>query len=112
GLVLACLPLRVDQERIALRQLRRAEGGLQHAVLLRDLLVGVREDREGQAVLLRERLVRLDVVDADAEDLRAGVAEGEDVVAELTGPWGRSTPRPTCGDSPSAVATCLSGPAA
>ena len=48
-------------------------------------LRGIREDRERQAVLLRELLVRLDVVDADAEDLRVGVAEGEDVVAELAG---------------------------
>ena len=48
-------------------------------------MVGVGEDRERQAVLLRELLVRLDVVDADAEDRRAGVAEREDVVAELAG---------------------------
>jgi len=52
------------------------------AVALRDLVVRVGEEREGQSVLLLELRVRLLAIRADAEDLGAGRPEGVPGVAD------------------------------
>jgi hypothetical protein len=49
------------------RVVRRAVGDT-------DLLVGVAEKREVEVVLLRERSIRLDGIEADAEDLNVVLA--------------------------------------
>ena len=79
--------LRVDDVGVAtgdVEQLELRVAG-QRAVGLGDLLLGVREHREGQVVLLREAFLGVDAVDADADHRGVGAAEREDVVADLAG---------------------------
>ena len=72
------ISLRVDEEALPPRDAEREI----HAVALDDLAVRVREERKGEAVLLRELLLRFDGVLRDADDgdvfrvLRAFVTEG------------------------------------
>src|SRR5262245_61794610 len=71
--------LRIDHEGLALRETRDTHD----VIAVRNLLVRVRENGEGQSVFVRKLLVRFDVIDADAEDLRIRLAKRKNVVAEF-----------------------------
>src|SRR5882762_2549341 len=83
--VLRDAAFRVDDEGLAARDFHQAERAAQHAVGLGGFLGAVRQQGEGQAMLLRKLLVRSDIIDADAEDHGAQFIERENVVAEFAG---------------------------
>ena len=67
-----------------------------YAVNRRRLTVGVGKQREGQAIFFSERLVRFSIVQTDTQDLCVNIAEGENIVAEITG-LGRADRSPVRG---------------
>ena len=88
-IVLHELAFGVDQKRLPLRECHPEHLRL-GTVGVRGLALDVREQREGKTVLLGEGLMRCDVVETHAEDLRIHLLEREDIVAELAG-LGRAT---------------------
>ena len=76
---------RVDEKRVAPRQIAGAGKSFQDAIAGGRCLGRIGEDRERQLVPVRKLLVCLDGVDADAQDDGVQFAKGSSIVTELPG---------------------------
>ncbi len=76
---------RIHDKGLASCQFHHAQHPVQYAIVARDLLLAVRQQGERQSMLGCEFLVGVHVIHADAENHGTGLAEREDVVAELAG---------------------------